>query len=78
MCQSVPLSEKPTCSTMRRLVSSQRKTPAKPLPNGTTALLKMLLLMGSRSRGMMGFFEQRHMTLRSPSGRSSQGMLGRG
>ena len=34
-----------------------RNTPAKPSPKGTTALLKILLLVGSRSRGMMGFFE---------------------
>jgi hypothetical protein len=45
--------------------------------NGTAALLKMLLEMGSRSRGMMGLALYRQTTSLQPAGRSSQGMLGK-
>ena len=65
----------PTCSRMRRLVSSQRNTPANPLPKGTTALLKILLEVGSKSRGIMGFATLRHNTSLHPAGRSSQGII---
>jgi hypothetical protein len=40
---------------MLRVRSSTRNTPAKLLPNGTTALLKTLLAHGTMSRGMTGF-----------------------
>ena len=55
MFHLIPSSEKPTWSVIRRFLSSQRNTPANPPLNGTTALLKMLLLSGSKSLGITGF-----------------------
>ena len=44
--------------------------------NGTTALLKMLFEVGSRSRGITGFREYRQTGRVSPPGRSSHGSSG--
>jgi hypothetical protein len=56
--------------------SSQRKAPANSPREGTTALLKMLLEMGGRFRGIMGFRLKRHRTSWHPAGLSSQGIFG--
>jgi hypothetical protein len=48
---------KPAWIFIRREVSSQRKTPANPSLYGTTALLKILLEEGIKSRAMMGLPE---------------------
>ena len=61
---------------MTRLVSSTRKTPAKPSPNGTTAELKMLFARGIWSRATIGFRVERQSTSFDPAGRSSHGMAG--
>ena len=55
ICQSTPSALKPAWMFIRRARSSQRKTPAKPSPNGTTALLKTLLEVGVALRGIIGF-----------------------
>jgi hypothetical protein len=67
--------EKPAWSSMRLVQSSQRNTPAKLSPNGTTALLKMLLHRGMRSRGMIGLPEYLHSGPGAPAGRSSHGIV---
>src|SRR5664279_999357 len=59
-----------------RVVSSTRKTPAKPSPNGTTAELKMLFARAIWSRWMIGLRLERHTTAEESAGRSSQGMFG--
>ena len=57
-----------------REVSSIRNTPAKPLPNGTTAELKMLFERGRWSRAMIGLRLDRHSVAALPGGRSSHGI----
>ena len=77
MVQLTPSALRPACRSMRRSVSSIRKTPENPSPNGTTAELKMLLDLSIRSRRMIGLRLERQTTARDPAGRSSHGMLGR-
>ena len=66
----------PAWTFMMRVVSSTRKTPANPSPNGTTAELKMLFDRSIWSRLMMGLRLDLHSTALEPAGRSSQGMFG--
>src|SRR5580658_421665 len=63
---------------MRRCLSSQRKTPAKPPSNGTAALLKMLLEVLVRLRGIMGLRLKRQTTSEESAGRGSHGILDKG
>ena len=74
--QSMPSRLNPAWRFMIRVVSSTRKTPAKPSPNGTTAELKMLFDRSIWSRLMIGLRLDRHSTALEPAGRSSQGMFG--
>jgi len=66
----------PAWMFMMRVVSSTRKTPAKPSSNGTTAELKMLFDRSIWSRLMIGLRLDLHSTALEPAGRSSQGMFG--
>ena len=68
MCQRIPSSLKPACSCICRAVSSHRNTPANLPLYGTTALLKMLLAVGNRLRGMTGLFAYRQHDARIAGG----------
>jgi len=74
--QLIPSSLRPVCSIGKRFWSSQRNTPANFPRNGTTALLKMLLEVGIRSRGMTGLRSERQTTVLQSAGLSSHGIFG--
>ena len=77
MVQWMPSLLKPAKMSMLMERLSQRKTPAKPSPKGTTALLKTLLDRLLPSRPMMGLPSKRHSGVRVEAGGSCQGMLGK-
>ena len=72
--QSMPSALRPEWMFIVRVLSSMRKTPAKPSSKGTTAELKMLFERGRWSRAMIGLRLERQSVAVLPGGRSSHGI----